>query len=249
MAWQVGAHWGNRRFARPQPRPEVLAAILSHDAAWDAFDADPALDTDGRPRTFDRMEPLAHLAIWEACVRRAAQVSRYAALLVAVHFSTLSSWKIDDLASAGLDDQAEATRRFVATLEDLIAAWRRELAADTRYEHALDGPGWQVNASVLGACDRLSVHLCAGLSGSFELQVLGRGGDPLTVRVTPLGGRRFRLDPWPLEGTRLAVHCEGRRLPASRFASRDELRRALGAASPERLAFQLLRPSTSGPRG
>ena len=47
LAWQLASHWGNRRFVRPAPRAEVLAAVLLHDSGWTEFDTDPGIDSTG----------------------------------------------------------------------------------------------------------------------------------------------------------------------------------------------------------
>ncbi len=247
MAWQVARHWGNRRFARPAPAAEVLAAVLLHDSGWTAFDAAPSLDPAGRPRTFDTMETAVHLEIWRESVRRAAQASRYTGLLVADHHRMLATRKVADLEERNDREGVALTRAFADEMAGAVADWEHELAADPRYEHALAGPGRRANALVLAAADRISVWLCAGLPFPFDLPAVGRDGTGCTVTVRRLGDGRLRLDPWPLEGTRAAVHCEARRLPAARFPEPTALHRALAAAPTERLRFELLRPSTSGP--
>lgn len=249
MAWQIARRWGNRRFARPAPLAEVLAAVQLHDSGWTDFDAGPTLDSHGRPRTFDAMDTTTHLNIWRESVRRAAQLSRYTGLLVADHHRMLAGLKLAGLEGRNDGEGAALTRAFEAEMAGAVAAWERDLASDPRYEHALNGPGRRANALVIAAADRISVWLCSGMPFPFELAAAGRRGEECSVTVRDLGGGRLRLDPWPLEGTRLAIHCEGRRLPASRFDSRDELHRLLAAAHAERLAFELLRPSASGTRG
>ena len=246
MAWQIARHWGNRRFARPAPAAEVLAAVLLHDSGWTAFDAAPDLDPGGRPRTFDRMETPVHLEIWRESVRRAAQASRYTGLLVADHHRMLAARKAADLEERADGEGLALVRAFLAEMEEAVAAWERELAGDPRYEHALAGPGRRANALVLAAADRISVWLCAGLAFPIELPAAGRDGEERPVTVRLLDGGRLRLDPWPLEGRGITVHCEGRRLPASSFPSPAALRDALAAVTAERLRFELLRASASG---
>ena len=101
LAWQLAEHWGNRRFNRPLPRAEVLAAVMLHDSGWNDFDVAPGIDDDGRPKTFDRMDVETHLEIWRKSVGRAALVSRYAGLLVANHFCRMAEVKTADLLSRG----------------------------------------------------------------------------------------------------------------------------------------------------
>src|SRR5512136_384781 len=240
LAWQVAEHWGNRRFARPTPRAEVLAAILAHDSGWTEFDLDPGIDDDGRPVTFDRMPAAAHLEIWRTSVQRAASFSRYAALLVAHHFATLVENKTADLLDRGDTTGGRAAEAFRAELERLQVGWREALRQDARYQSFLEGEAWLVNSSVLEACDRLSVFLCASLGSPFTVSARTPDGALEAIQFERLGGTRWRVRPWPLEGDRLRAQVEGRRLGRKRFSSADELRHALAHAPVERVSFELV---------
>lgn len=243
LAWQIADHWGNRRFPRPAPRAEVLAAVLLHDSGWTGFDHRPQLDAQGRPRTFDRMEVVPHLAIWTDSVARAAQVARYAGLLVADHFHFLAGLKEADAAQRGDAEATDQVRDFRQAMGDRSTTWRRELANDPRYEGRLDGPGLEVNRSVLAACDMIAVHLCAHLEGRFTTRVIGAASEGEEIAVTRPSETVLRLQPWPLAGDRLTIHCEGRRLPKSLFTSPAELAAALDNGPRVRLGFTLARPS------
>ena len=243
LAWQVAEHWGNRRFARPAPRAEVLAAIFVHDVGWTEFDVDPGVDDDGRPLTFDRMPAAAHLEIWRASVHRAASFSRYAALLVAQHFGALLESKIADLLDRGDTAGGRAAEAFRAELERLQAGWREALRQDARYQPHLEDEAWLVNSRVLEACDRLSVYLCASLGSPFTVSGRTPDGGQELIEFEHIGGMRWRAQPWPLEGDRLRAQVEGRRLSRKRFDSAEELRQALARAPVERLSFELVRPS------
>ncbi len=249
LAWQVALHWGNRRVARPAPRPEVLAAVLLHDSGWDAFDTAPDPDAQGRPRTFDRMEPRRHLEIWRRCIALAGAHATYAGMLVALHCSRMAAWKISDLEGIGDAARLEEARRFAEDVEKLVQEFRALLAPDPRYAMALDGPGLERNLGILGACDRLAVYLCAGMSGPFALSGHSPGGDEVHIAVDPVDGSTLRLHPWPLEGRRLTVHCEARRLQARPYAGVEELKQALSSAPRLRLAFTLLAPGEPTGKG
>ena len=167
LAWQVALRWGNRRFGRPEPRAEALAAVLLHDYGWTEFERRPAVGVDGRPAAFDRMPVADHLAIWEESVERAALAARFAGLLVASHFVALAAMKEAD---AGDDaEMAEAVGAWRSRLEERAAGWRCELAGDRRFAQFLDGPRWAACRAVLACCDRLAVFLCAGWERPFEL--------------------------------------------------------------------------------
>jgi hypothetical protein len=243
LAWQLADHWGNRRFVRPAPRAEVLAAILLHDSGWVEFDADPGVDDGGRPTTFDRMPVNEHLDIWRRSVVRAASYSRYAALLVAEHFATLIERKTADLLGRGDTGGARVAQAFHAEIERLQATWRESLTVDARYQPYIEGSAWQANSMLLSACDRASVYLCGSIDSSFRVGAQSPSGEVVNIEFDGSDGLSWRVHPWPLEGDRLRLHCEGRRVRASGFATGEELREALIRAPIERLTFTLQRPS------
>jgi hypothetical protein len=246
FAWQLAEHWGNRRFNRPLPRAEVLAAVMLHDSGWTEYDAAPGIDDGGRPRTFDRMPVEDHLEIWRRSVDRAAMHSRYAAFLVAGHFAEMAEVKSTDLLERGQTASARLVESFRAEMDRRTSAWREALAADARYQGCLEGPRLQSNADLLSLADKISVYLCACLGSDFEVVAPTSDGGSEAVRVTALDPTHWRLDPWPMEGDRVRLQCEGRMLPSTSFGSADELRAVLRRAPVERLGFTLLRASAVG---
>jgi predicted HD phosphohydrolase len=246
LAWQLAEHWGNRRFPAPSPRAEVLAAVLLHDSGWADFDADPGVDGSGRPRTFDRMPAVEHLAIWRASVRQAAAHARYAGLMVSSHFDRLAARKTRDLLASGDTVTARAAESFRAEMQREQAAWREEMAVDARYRPFLDGRGWAINQGLLAACDLVAVHLCAVLPVPFEAPAVDATGQTEVVVFEPAGDRTLAVRPWPLKGDRVRLQAEGRRVPTTHFGSGVELREVLQRAPVERLTFTLVRPSAQG---
>jgi hypothetical protein len=243
LACQLAEHWGNRRFSRPVPRAEVLAAIMLHDSGWSDFDLAPGINADGRPRTFDRMPPDGHLEIWRTSVERTAMHSRYAALLVARHFADMAAVKTADLLERGDTASARLAESFRAEMERRIASWEESLSSDARYQGCLAGPGRESNANLLTLADRISVFLCGALESDFEVMAPTASGGIESVRIAALDPSRWRVDPWPMEGDRVRLQCEGRLLPSLRFSSADELQATLRRAPVERLSFTLMRAS------
>jgi hypothetical protein len=221
----------------------VLAAILVHDVGWTEFDADPGIDDDGRPTTFDRMPVSKHLDIWRVSVNRAAMFSRYAGLLVAAHFSALVEKKTSFHLRQEDTTGGRATEAFRAEMERLQASWRESLRLDARYQPYLEGEAWQANSALLEACDRVSVYLCGALGSPFEVTAKTPTGDAEKIVFQRMNDTSWRVRPWPLEGDRLRLQVEGRRLPTTRFASAEEMREALARAPARRLTFTLMRPS------
>ncbi len=244
LAWQLASHWGNRRFARPTPRAEVITAVLLHDGGWTDYDAAPGIDQEGRPVTFDRMAVGEHLDVWRASVTRTAIHSRYAALLVAAHFADLAGRKASELLGFGDTSGARSTQAFRAEMERLQDGWVEELKADARYDDALEGEGRRVNAGVLAACDLVSVMLCASMPFQYPVSAITAKGKIEELKITTVSDRVFKMSPWPFEGTRLKVHCEGRYLRSVRFPSVQAFQEDLMRARVERLAFEFVRPGS-----
>ncbi len=246
LAWQLAEHWGNRRFSRPLPRAEVLAAVMLHDSGWAEFDTVPGIDPNGRPRTFDRMPVEVHLGIWRQSVDRTAQHSRYAALLVATHFAEMAEVKTADLIGRGDTGAARLAESFRAEMDRLKVSWEEALASDARYQGCLGGPRRQSNADILTLADRVSVFLCGSLASEFEVVAPAASGDFTSVKLTAMDRTHWRVDPWPMEGDRVRLQCEGRLLAETRFGSADEFQEVLRRAPVERMNFTLMRSSAVG---
>ena len=246
LAWQLAEHWGNRRFCRPLPRAEVLAAVMLHDSGWAEFDGAPEIDPKGRPRTFDRMELEPHLNIWRRSVDRTAEHSRYAALLVAKHFSDMAEAKTGDLLECGDTASARLAESFRAEMNRRQVSWEEILTSDARYQGCLRGPRRQSNADILTLADRVSVYLCGSLASAFEVAAPTADGEFRPVKFAVMDRTHWRVDPWPMEGDRVRLQCEGRVLPLTRFDSTGDFHEVLLRAPVERLNFTLIRSSAVG---
>jgi len=246
LAWQLAEHWGNRRFNRPLPRAEVLAAVMLHDSGWTEFDSDPGIDDEGRPRTFDRMPVDDHLEIWRRSVHRAALHSRYAALLVAGHFADMAEVKTTDLLERGDTASARLVETFRAEMNRWIASWEEMLGSDARYQDCLQGPRRRSNSGLLTLADRASVFLCATLAPEFEVVAPTSDGEFHVVRLSALDRTHWRADPWPMEGDRVRLQCEGRLISTTVFDTAENFQTIWNRAPVERLNFTFVRASAVG---
>jgi len=223
-AWvsgQLARAWGNERFPAPSPREPVCLAAEQHDVGWADADLEPLRGPDGRPLSFAEYPRPAHVAIWRDAARRLLAQSRYAALLVSLHGTSLYERWVDPDAYA--PDVATMIREFV----DRQRALQGELAA------GLDPAELDRNRRLLITLDGLSLALCHDRGATLE-DVPGADG-PATVRVTPAGAAaappgvvrddhavpsggataRFVVHPWPFTAERVIVGCEARRFGAS----------------------------------
>ena len=232
LAFQIAEHWGNRLTPRPAPRPEVLAAVLLHDAGWDGREA-PRLGSDHRPLAFDTIPEGEHEAIWAASVERAAVCGRYARYLVSHHVSSLAAMNHDERHRAFLNDQEAVRERL-----------RSDLASDPRYRAALGAGADEVNRAVVRFADALAVHLARGGEGETLFPDLPRRGGSAPLAVRKVAERTYRLRPWPLVGSRLDLTTEGVQLPAREFSDDASLCAAWEHSPIVRIAWTLLAPGT-----
>jgi Protein of unknown function (DUF3891) len=218
-AWvsgQLARAWGNEAFPPPVPREPVCLAAEQHDVGWADADLAPLLGDGGRPRNFIEYPRAEHVAIWRDAARRLLAQSRYAALLVSLHGTSLYS---------RVDAGAEPAEVQAAILEYLAA--EHELQAGL--SAGLDPGEVDRNRRLLLALDRLSLALCHERETALEDVPAASG--PARIRVAPAvadppdavvrDGRavpadaptaRFQLDPWPFAAGVVVVGCEGRRL-------------------------------------
>jgi hypothetical protein len=257
-AWvsgQLARAWGGPGFPAPSPREPVCLAAEQHDVGWADADLAPFV-ADGRPVPFVAVARAEHVAIWRGAARRMLAQSRYAALLVSLHGTSLYE-RIDP--SGYPEDVAASIRAYV----------RAERSLQTALSSGLDADEVDRNRRLILAWDRFSLALCHGTATTLE--DVPAGGGSATIRVEPVGavtaagapgaadlpgaagaaspagaagGTAVRDDeavppgaataaytvaPWPFAAARVVVGCEARHLPGS-FATADALREALTAA-------------------
>jgi hypothetical protein len=229
LAFQIAEHWGNRTTPRPAPRAEVLVAVLLHDAGWDGREAPTALAPDGMPLAFDTWPEGDREPMWTAAVERAALRGRYPAYLVSHHVSMLAT-------RYGSHPHGE----FLAAEERRRAALRAELERDARNLQVFRTSGDDVNRAVVRTADALAVHLSRGTDACVAISDVPQRTGAAVIELRPVGGRSYRMHPWPLVGRRLELSAEGRGLQAARFPDAAALRRAWEAAELVRLTWTLL---------
>lgn len=208
-AWisgQLARAWGNESFPAPEPREAVCLAAEQHDVGWADADRAPLPDAEGRPRSFMNYPRPAHVAIWRGAAPRMLAQSRYAALLVSLHGTSLYA-SVDT--SGEPPEVAEAVADYVRAERELQAA----LAA------GLDPAEVERNRKLIALWDRLSLRLCHDQAGVV---------DGLAVSA-PDADRVVTLAPWPFALARVELACEARRLERGSLDA-DELARRLAAA-------------------
>jgi hypothetical protein len=237
-AWvsgQLARAWGSPEFPAPSPREPVCLAAEQHDVGWADADLAPAPGPDGRPLSFMQQPRPVHLAIWRGAARRLLAQSRYAALLVSLHGTSLYERV----------DAASAPPEVAAAIRDYLAG---ERALQAELSAGIDAAEIDRNRRLILALDRLSLALCHGDATTLEDVPAAAGGAAIRAEPAPAAARapasgvrddhavppdtvtaRFVVDPWPFAAASVVVGCEARRLEGG-FGDEEGLRAALAAA-------------------
>jgi hypothetical protein len=226
LSGQLARAWGNERFGAVEPWEEVCLGAEQHDVGMAAWDGQPALNPQtGLPRSFMELEFDVHLAIWSAAAPLVVPQSRYAALLVSLHGTTL--YERRDLARLGRRD-ADRVRAFLDGQRELQDGLLATLRADPRTATAAAEDAVRRNRRLVWTWDSLSLGLLLDWA-PYELEAVPAADGDVDVAVRAASGGALTLDPWPFARDRLVLRCEGRRL-AGRFEDEGAMRAALADA-------------------
>jgi hypothetical protein len=228
-------HWGNDRFATPEPRAHLLKAIAAHGDGWAARDAVPQITLEGKPSafstalvgkypTFEEIDLADYLDVRDHAVRLVAEADGYAALLVSMYSYNLLTKRVDR--SVIIPEQLPLLDAFLvgqkALQETLFASIQEDhrLSVDERSRERIDDL-----FRLLQACDNLSFLSCVDYHKPanliYPLRLKDGGVQPVTVES--LGERYFCLTPYPLDISPVTVEFPTRHVEGKTFASVEAL--------------------------
>jgi hypothetical protein len=95
----------------------------------------------------------------------------------------------------------------------------------------------QRHFQLLQACDNLSLLSCVDFRGEATLlhPLLLKDGGATEVKVQPVGGRIFKLSPYPFAESKVVFKLRARYVQGKSFASNEDLKAMLDAAKYEEL--------------
>ena len=241
LSGRLAERYGNARFAAPEPRRAVVAAVGMHDCGWPLHDEQPTLNKEGLPvDVFETPLPLA-LKVWQAGVDRMEGEEAYARLLVSLHVLGLSAY-----AASHVHTRSEVfeLNRFQHKQIEVQEQLRRALGLSTeiplRLGMATDGKDeaeerLKRNHTILQAMDRLSLALCCTdvVFPKIENVVPKPGSAAVTLTFTRTGETAVKVEPWPFGAAVLTDEVAYRAVEARKYASVEEFREAHGKATVE----------------
>jgi Protein of unknown function (DUF3891) len=242
LAAAFAEHWGNDRFAPPEPRAHVLKAIAAHDDGWATRDAAPQITREGKPSAFstelvgkysafEEIDLADYLVVRERAVKLIAESDPYAAILVSKHTYNLLTARADrstivpeqlPLLDAFLADQKALQETLFASIQE-----DAELRANEKSREWIDE-----HFRLLQACDNLSLLSCVDYQKAATLlhPLRRKDGGGESIVVESLGERYFCLTPYPLDVSPVTVQFPVRHVEGKIFANAEALQQQFANA-------------------
>lgn len=234
LAGELVDHWGNDRFAAPEPRDGARKAAAMHDEGWREPDEEPLYNPEARrPLHFLEIEMKDHIPLYARGVDRTFEVDPYAGLLVSMHWTGLyrSRWGMQggrvEFADQAMQDESveREERRWIEVKRGLLSEVRR-----SDFEAGL----WH-NYDLLQVWDLLSLYVCLIDHSPADapprqvhetLRGIEQEPGPRTIAAVPVsvGGERVELrlqsqepgvvvvDPYPFDTDQIEWSVSARRI-------------------------------------
>ncbi|HXQ51919.1 MAG TPA: DUF3891 family protein [Stellaceae bacterium] len=237
LVGQFAAHWGNDRFAAPDPYESVVRAATYHDYGWLSYETNPIVTDAGETPDF-RQVGGRNLASYQWCVDWMAGIDRYSGLIVSLHRTGLWRNRYGSITHPNTFNPrvlSAETEQFIARHE----AWQEE------QQRTLDPAQVWTNYRLLQVWDLLGLYFCCQdpAEDSVEPVPVSYGGgrmEGIRLALTPQTPRRVALDPYPFDVRPLTVQLTSKRLAATRFPDLASFRRAYFQAPTELMEFELV---------
>ncbi|MDB5643689.1 MAG: hypothetical protein JWN07_3006 [Hyphomicrobiales bacterium] len=233
----LAAHWGNAKFAAPEPRESFVRAAAFHDCGWFSYETRPNYDLERKaPPNFPQV-PLdtQQLAAFQGGLDWLWGIDAYAGLLVSRHRTGL--WR--NRYGAVAHPPAPPPRVLTGEVEDFIAHNERKQEDAIA---ALDGARFRVNYQLLQMLDLMSLFVCTSDPREDRLEHVptsyaGDGKDGLVMTLAAQGDGRVKVSPFPFDRPEVEAAFVYRHLPAQDFASQEAFRIAYFGAAPKVMTF------------
>jgi Protein of unknown function (DUF3891) len=210
----VASHWGNSRFAKPQPFESTMRAAFLHDLPWLREETWPRFNPEtGQTLNYLNVPNESQLGEYQWANAWLYERDRYAGLLVSKHRTGI--WR----SRYGLMKQPNyPVRNLSAEIEKQVADSHREqdaVAAD------YDPLQLTINYILLQVWDLFSLYICSNehlKEESYEpVPTAYVGGASVCMTLTPVAPGRIGVVPYPFDEPSLDVNVVHRRLPKTVF--------------------------------
>ena len=238
LVGQLAAHWGNARFAAPEPYDSVVRAAVYHDYGWLRYETSPVLDDKTGETPDFRQVGGSQLDAYQWCVDWMTGIDRYSGLIVSMHRTGLWKSRYGTIAyPTGYNIRAlsPAIEAFIARHE----AWQEEERGQR------DAAQVWTNYRLLQVWDLLGLYFCCQEPCEDRIEPVPEKysdsrTDGVRLSMNPLTPRKIAFDPFPFDAKGIHIQLGGKRLPKSVYPDLAAFRRAYFQAPTELMDFELV---------
>jgi hypothetical protein len=218
LSGRLASHYGNARFSRPDPMPEVIEAVSMHDCGWQDYDRCPGLNASGYP--YDVFEtPLdTALRAWARAGELLAEAPAYSRLMVSLHVMGLSGFAAQQTRTRRAEfeinrfqhaeaERQESLRRQLGMRLDVPLKLGLAVVPGIAEEEQL-----RRNHLILQAMDRLSLAMCCAQTPFSQIEgiVPREGARAMTLQFTRTAVWSMKVEPWPFDQQEIRLALRAR---------------------------------------
>lgn len=229
LSGRMASDYGNERFSRPNPLPQVVEAVSMHDCGWQEHDRRPTLDASGYPHdVFETPFEIA-LRAWGRAGEMLADAAPYARLLVSLHVMGLSGFAAQTTRSRRAEFEINRFQHAEAERQEIL---RRQL--DMRLDVPLklglavvagiaEEEQLRRNHLVLQAMDRLSLAICCKQTPFSQVEgiVPRDGARAMTLQFVRTAAWAMKVAPWPFAQEQLHLTVKARAVEAREYQAQE----------------------------
>jgi hypothetical protein len=241
LAGQFAAHWGNAQFAAPKPYDSVARAAAFHDFGYLRYETSPNFneETGETPNFRDVQTDATRLEEYQWCFDWLFGPDAYASTIVSMHRTGL--WR----GRYGAMRHPEHKIRPQKPEVDAFVERNEEARAQVIAERGWDPAELRINYRLLQTWDLLSLYFSCQEPYEDSIDPVPtsydeREGEGVRLTLTPLGGNRIAVDPYPFDIDPCRFQLPARRLPQAKFANEAEFRKAYFQAPIELIEYELV---------
>lgn len=241
LVGQLAAHWGNDRFAAPQPYTSMVRAATFHDYGWLRYETSPLIHPEtGEPYQFLQL-PLGttQLASYQWSLDWLADIDRYAGLIINMHRTGLWNNRYDTITHPtgyNIRDLSAEARQFIARNEARQKEERSFLGSNGHADAI-----W-TNYRLMQVWDLLGLYFCC--QDPYEdyiepVPVTYSDKDGVRLTLKPAGPGKVTVEPFPFDVNPCRIQLTMKRLPKSSYENVEAFQRSYFQAATEVTGFEL----------
>jgi hypothetical protein len=246
LAGQFAAHWGNERFAVPQPFESVARAAAFHDFGYLRYETWPSFneETGETPNFRDVTTDARRLEEYQWCFDWLLESDPYASLIVNMHRTGL--WR----GRYGAMVHPEHKIRPQKPEVDAFVVRNEAFRAQAIEQHGWDPAQIRINYRLLQTWDLLSLYFSCQAPYEDYIEPVptsydDRENEGVRITLKPLGNNRIAIDPFPFDINPCRFQLAARRLPQAKFADEAAFRKAYFQAPLEIMEYELVGSETA----